>query len=193
MNRLHSFLSPFAVLAIALWLAGGTAWAQKIPSLMPTWPLLDAAKTGDIDKAKRAIISGEASPNQADGTDRTALMIASANGHLELVKVLLQMGAKPILRDRQGYTALHSAAENGNDEVVDVLIKAGAPVDANDRTGITPLMLATSASNVECVKLLLAAGADPELTDFGGRSVRERAELQRNRQVQRLIANAKRP
>lgn len=46
----------------------------------------------------------------AKNQGRTALQIASYQGHLDVVKILLQAHASVNLRDEEGDTALHYAA-----------------------------------------------------------------------------------
>ena len=58
----------------------------------------------------------------ADG--RTALMIAARRGHANLVELLLELGAKPDLKDAEGNTALNMADEHPR---VRLLLQAAAP------------------------------------------------------------------
>jgi hypothetical protein len=60
----------------------------------------------------------------------TALMLAAANGRLDLVETLLKAGANPQRANRIGKTALIFAAESGNLPVMRTLVAAGARIDA---------------------------------------------------------------
>ena len=51
----------------------------------------------------------------------TALMWAAAEGHLDVVKVLLKHGADPALKDVDGDTAASFARKNGHSEVADYI------------------------------------------------------------------------
>jgi ankyrin repeat protein len=51
----------------------------------------------------------------------TALMMASAQGHVAAVRKLLESGADKSLKDRNGKTARDHAAAGGHADVVDVL------------------------------------------------------------------------
>jgi ankyrin repeat protein len=53
-------------------------------------------------------------------------MLASRNGHLEVVRLLLRAGADPGVTSESGATALRWATRAGNAEVVEVLKRAGA-------------------------------------------------------------------
>ena len=54
--------------------------------------LLEAAKKGDFSKVKHLIESG-CDVNYEDKDGYTALIFASFNGHLEIVKLLIAKGA----------------------------------------------------------------------------------------------------
>jgi serine/threonine-protein phosphatase 6 regulatory ankyrin repeat subunit B len=97
------------------------------------------------------------------------------HGYLEVVKTLLDNGAKVDVTDNFGHTALYYASSNGQLEVVRLLLEkgAGADVQGDNRNG-TPLLLAAQNGDVEIVKLLLAKGADPnaETNEVVGRGKR---------------------
>ncbi len=100
-----------------------------------------------------------------DASGATPLMLAAANGHASAVAHLLELGAKPRLRDERGRAALHFAAEAGHDSVVRALLDAGADVSAMDEIGDTPLHLAVVAGHLPVVRQLLDAGASPNVAD----------------------------
>lgn len=56
--------------------------------------------------------------DSADYDGRTALMLASGNGHLEVVKMLLQSGASVNLEDNLGGSALSEACKKGHDQII---------------------------------------------------------------------------
>ncbi len=66
--------------------------------------------------------------NESGGT---ALMVATWQGHLGVVKNLLEHGALPLHQDRQGFTALMVAEAAGNDAIAQVL--AGDPAGNGGR------------------------------------------------------------
>uniref|UniRef100_A0A8D2LN72 Ankyrin repeat domain 17 n=1 Tax=Varanus komodoensis TaxID=61221 RepID=A0A8D2LN72_VARKO len=93
----------------------------------------------------------------------TALTLACAGGHEELVQTLLERGANIEHRDKKGFTPLILAATAGHVGVVEILLDNGADIEAqSERTKDTPLSLACSGGRQEVVELLLARGANKE-------------------------------
>ena len=80
--------------------------------------------------------------NEDDG-GKSALMIASLNGKLEVVKLLLKNGAQVDLQDGGGWSALMCASVEGHAEVTKVLLEKGAQVDLKNNIGWSALMFAS--------------------------------------------------
>lgn len=90
----------------------------------------------------------------------TALMDAAQNGHLEVVKVLLdEMGADIKARDNMGRNALIRAFRNSDNSKVEIitrlLLDYGADVNVRGEKGKTPLILAVEKEHIGLVKMLL--------------------------------------
>ncbi len=97
---------------------------------------------------------------------------ASEGGHGEIVRMLLDAGAKVGLEEYAYYiSALHAAADYGHADIVAMLINSG--VDVNLNTGnpsdfkINALAFASTQANDKVAKLLVEAGADPESKSWG--------------------------
>ncbi len=80
--------------------------------------------------------------NHQDSHGMTALHWAAAQGHNNIVKLLLDFGANVNLQNAEGNTPLHLAARNGNLSVVKLLLARGANATVVNRQGQTALALA---------------------------------------------------
>ena len=107
------------------------------------------------------------------GTDNkrtcTALFAASANGHLNLVKLLTKARASVNKAECCGATPLHAVILYGRSfKLLDYLVRHKADVNAADALGQTPLMVAARRGNfmLEAVTYLLKEGADPNRLDY---------------------------
>ena len=99
---------------------------------------------------------------------RTALHIAVSRGNLNVVKLLLNHGAKVMKCDIDLEIPLHYAAEYGNLEIVKILLDVKMNdkifyVNSKSFDHMTPLHYAVSKGYTEIVKLLIKNGADPSI------------------------------
>jgi hypothetical protein len=99
-------------------------------------------------------------PNVDQGTDAgRALMIASFEGHTEIVRLLLEYGANVNLTDNIYGSALKVASSYGHIAIVRLLINSGADVTPNYWHG-APLHDASNMGYTDIVRLLLKSGAE---------------------------------
>jgi ankyrin repeat protein len=82
--------------------------------------LLDAAKNKKLDEVREALATG-ANINAINNDGYTALIIASINGHTEIVAMLLYKGADVNMKDNGGKTALNLASDMHLTEIVTLL------------------------------------------------------------------------
>ena len=80
--------------------------------------------------------------NADEDTGLTLLMLASAQGKLDFVRLLIHHGASLLIKDDDGATALHHAAMNGYSDICQELLEAKAHIEAADSGGWTPLIWA---------------------------------------------------
>jgi ankyrin repeat protein len=133
-----------------------STYSQDIPKQMTGLHL--GAYFG-VDYALQFLLSSN-SPDPKDSYRRTPLHLASENGHLEIVQLLLDRGADVKAADRNGWTSLYRASENGYLEIVQLLLNYSADIKAADRNRWTPLHLASLNGHLEIVQLLLDYNAD---------------------------------
>lgn len=136
-------------------IARQTSNINQTPALQQQQLAVGAAQTGadktiDVD-------------SETDSNHDTALTLACAGGHEELVELLIQRDANIEHRDKKGFTPLILAATAGHEKVVNILLKHGAELEAqSERTKDTPLSLACSGGRYEVVEILLNVGANKE-------------------------------
>ena len=89
----------------------------------------------------------------------TPLYMASREGHVKVVEMLISKGAVVNDTDENGDSPLYLAAYYGHVEVVEILIKNGAIVNEDNMTEFTPLFAASRNGHKKVVQLLLSKGA----------------------------------
>jgi ankyrin repeat protein len=118
----------------------------------------DLIRNGDRDQALATIRSGvDVNAVQADGT--SPLLWAVNRVDHQLVKELLQHGAKTDVRNSLGATPLCEATSLADIELVDLLLKARADPNLGNDDDQTPLMIAARNGSLPIVKALVKAGA----------------------------------
>ena len=124
--------------------------------------------------------------NKTDNTWKSALMIASKYGNLEMVSNLIDRGASLYDFDRQGWTALFYAAYYGNEDVVKELIKRGAEVNhfSTQDVCVSPLMAGCigwrGESSKNVIRVLLENNANMEVKNKDGETVFDFAKSSSN-------------
>ncbi|XP_068626122.1 poly [ADP-ribose] polymerase tankyrase-2-like [Battus philenor] len=137
--------------------------------------LLDAAKRGDLARAKKLITPQNVNCRDSHGRNSTPLHLAAGYNNLEVAEALLEAGAAVSARDKGGLVPLHNAASYGHLELAALLLRAGTPPNAADRWGFTPLHEAAHKARTQLCSLLLAHGADPFLKNQEGQTALELA------------------
>eukprot|EP00698_Gefionella_okellyi_P024726 TRINITY_DN8806_c0_g1_i1.p1 TRINITY_DN8806_c0_g1~~TRINITY_DN8806_c0_g1_i1.p1 ORF type:complete len:1244 (+),score=259.71 TRINITY_DN8806_c0_g1_i1:41-3772(+) len=140
---------------------GGDANAFVDPQRKET--LLHYAAQRNLKQCVELLLKHDASVKAADVTGSTPLHVATASGHLEIVKQLASV-LSVAFRDKRTYTALHIAVQNGHVGAVRLLLAAGADAnsqldvsggDDTDFSTATPLHLAIQHEHTACVQALL--------------------------------------
>ena len=152
-------LLPVVVASLAL------ALSSSAQQPAPGDQFYQAIRSNDL-QALRALVSTHG-PNVRDAIGMTPLMLASAFGTYEQVKLLVDAGADAKAASKAGVTPLHVAWRD--EAIVRLLLAHGADVQAKTQMGATPLVVAAYATGTEkTVKLLLDKGADPNAAENRG-------------------------
>uniref|UniRef100_A0A8C5MP51 Transient receptor potential cation channel subfamily A member 1 n=1 Tax=Leptobrachium leishanense TaxID=445787 RepID=A0A8C5MP51_9ANUR len=107
--------------------------------------------------------------NYTDNEKSSPLHIAVQNGGLEIVKALIEHGAKADLKQNDNATALHFAATQGATEIVKFMISSykgdGNIVDLLDGNNETPLHKSALFDHVDLAEYLISMGANIDTMD----------------------------
>jgi ankyrin repeat protein len=118
----------------------------------------------------------------------TALHVAATNGHVEVVRLLLEKNADSKLRLDDGRTALHLAAAYNHESVAEVLVSHNKHLlRATDNVDSTPLHMAVIYCHQTMVEFLLQMDADPNTRDVYCRSPAEHAS--NNETLRKIFVN----
>ncbi|KAG0241203.1 hypothetical protein BGW41_006196 [Actinomortierella wolfii] len=124
--------------------------------------LMIAAQHGHIAVFERYARAFPRVVHLTNNQGRTALIAAARYGHVEMVKILLDLDADINHQDNDGATALHCAAAYGNLQCIEVLIQRGIDTTIKNQDGWTALAFAFSDSVAEhmeeCRRSFLAKG-----------------------------------
>ena len=102
--------------------------------------------------------------------DCTALWIAAAKGHFDVVRLLIEQNAEVDCRISSNSTPLRAAAFGGYLDIVRCLVENGADVNAHACGNSTPLMTTCHSGHLDVASYLLKHGAHINLQDNDERS-----------------------
>jgi len=108
----------------------------------------------------------------------TAMHIAAAAYHGQIVEELIKAGADVRARNRFGCNPLHAAAAGApgsrkwnpaqQSATIRILVKAGADPNSTHKRGVTPMHIAVRTRCALAVQTLLECGADPTRRNKSG-------------------------
>jgi len=133
--------------------------------------LFQAVRNNDFPAVKESL-NRKADPNARDRDGFTPLMIASIRGSVEVVQVLINVGADVNAANPfTEATPLNMAILGRKPRVLETLVASGVNVNAADSLGRTALHKVVEQGDMELLKPLLAAPAsDPNVKDKLGRT-----------------------
>nr|KAF6409022.1 ankyrin repeat and SOCS box containing 7 [Rousettus aegyptiacus] len=144
---------------------------RRNPELQEELQIQAAVAAGDVHTVRKMLEQGY-SPNGRDANGWTLLHFSAARGKERCVRVFLEHGADPTVKDLiGGFTALHYAAMHGRARIARLMLESeyrGDIINAKSNDGWTPLHVAAHYGRDSFVRLLLEfkAEVDP-LSDKG--------------------------
>jgi ankyrin repeat protein len=144
-----------------------------------------AASRGDVSAVK-LMLSGGIRINASDAYGNSALLEASGNGHLDVVRALLAAGAHVDGMDAS-LTPLSSATIHNQLQIVQLLLRKGARIDTTGKDGTPAVLRAVQLNRVDVCRELLLAGANTRTRDANGSSLLHIAVLAGYRDMVALL------
>ncbi len=163
------------LLCICLYLTGCASGGGKLS-------LSTAIYSDDIAQVKIFLDKG-ADVNRGQ---TPPLVIAARNGNPDIIKMLLEKGAKVDGADNYPFTPLEYAALNNKTEAVQLLLKAGAHV----RRNCSLLSASATNGNTDIIKMALEKGAEVDCEDTYGFTPLESAAISDKTDAVRLLLKA---
>lgn len=131
-------ISILFVLLLFMWSCGESPESQQQTESKGLNQLLDSIKMQDEVQVLELIESGiDLNAYNSDGN--TPLIMASAIGNPQIVKILLENGADATLSPPEMDPPLIVAARQGSIAVIKLLIESGASVNTTTQEGVTAL------------------------------------------------------
>ena len=128
-------------------------------------PLRRAFRCQKFNAMKFLVVEGNADVNARDQHNLTPLQEASGSGNLDVMRVLLNLGADANVLDHRGDSLLHGAFQNQNLDAMEILVNGGADVNVRNKFNSTLLHEASASGNLKVIELLLRLRADVNALD----------------------------
>ena len=128
-------------------------------------PLIIAVKQNHIEVVKYLLQKGADISLTTEDKKRNALHIASPEGSVAVIEMLLSYDLRPDSRDGEGNTPLARAAACGHIEAVNCLLKHGADPLLKGKDGRNLLHFAAQSGNVIIIETMLSKGFDIDARD----------------------------
>ncbi len=117
-------------------------------------------------------------------------LYCAEKGKTDAVKLFLDAGMNPNVKDNDGWTALLFAEDNNHLETVKTLLAKGADINARDTYGNTALMYASIHGHTDIVQVLLTKDADVNAKTKDGKTALMYAIDQEHDDIVSLLKNA---
>jgi ankyrin repeat protein len=154
--------------------------------------LIEAVNEGNIDRISQLaqntdlinrFESIEQPPDSGHFMNLTPLLLAVMRENPDVVRILLEKGADPNLRNEDGVSPLIVAAENGNIEYVQMLLGYGATVSNNVYNYIEPGSIINNTIRSVSNPSSSTPSSSAIVTFGGGKTRRKQIRMRRRRRT----------
>ena len=160
---------PYFSAWVKLYNADNRYWGSGMENIMQrAAPLYHAAFLGLHEIVEHLALKYPQYANAISGGGGTALHSVSREGHLEVVRSLLNCGAGVNARGIVGMSPLQLASIGGPLDVMQCLLEHGANANFQDDYGRTSLILAVDTGHLGVIRMLLEHNADIHIQDKRG-------------------------
>jgi ankyrin repeat protein len=127
--------------------------------------VLRATRVGDVERLKHLLARNPEARETAGHMGRRPLHVAVESGRLDVVRLLIGIGADVDGARERGDTPLFWAPSG---DVAETLIRAGASLHKKDFAGREPLHWAAQFARRDVIRVLLDHGCDVDVRDDSG-------------------------
>lgn len=150
-----------------------------------------SVKNGESQTAMKLIeLEQEIDINKIYDNAKTLLIMASENGNLDLVKILISKKADAFLHSELTGNALYYATKSGNLDLVKYLLSLGLNPWQSEFDGKSILMQAARSGNMQLVKYLINFGLDINERSKNGLNVLMFASESGNLEMVKFLVNS---
>lgn len=134
----------------------------------------EAADAGDVETIQSILAEHPELVNAPDTAGRfdtkgsLPIHLATLNGHLEAVKLLIANGADVNAGDGDNSTPIFCAGYRGYLDILNTLVDHGATIEVRDNLNVTPLLASAWGGNLDMVRFLGEKGASFDVRDNRG-------------------------
>ena len=149
--------------------------------------LAAAAYDGDLTTVRSLLEQGADMNELTTNIMKSATRNAASQGHVDILRFLLEHDADKEKADDEGQSLLYIASSNGHLEVTRYLVEQGADLEKAIGNGDTPLIIASCNGHLDVARYLLEQGADRDKVDHDGYTSLHWAAIFNHLEISKLL------